>query len=47
MRKAAIIGAGAADLCAAKHLMGKGIEMVVNELGSHIGGLWVYQNDKA
>ena len=45
MRKAAIIGAGAAGLCAAKHLMAKGIEVVVYELGSHIGGLWVYEND--
>ena len=45
MRKAAIIGAGAAGLCAAKHLMAKGIEVVIYELGSHIGGLWVYEND--
>src|ERR1700685_3001121 len=45
MRKVAIVGAGAAGLCAAKHLLGKGMEVVVYELGSRIGGLWVYEND--
>jgi hypothetical protein len=45
MRKVAIIGAGAAGLCAARHLMGKGIDVVVHELGTRIGGLWVYEND--
>ena len=44
-RRVAVIGAGAAGLCAAKHLLGRGIEVVVFELGSHIGGLWVYEND--
>jgi cation diffusion facilitator CzcD-associated flavoprotein CzcO len=41
----AVIGAGAAGLCAAKHLLGLGHGVVVFELGSHIGGLWVYQDD--
>jgi dimethylaniline monooxygenase (N-oxide forming) len=41
----AVIGAGAAGLCAAKHLLGLGHDVVVFEIGSHIGGLWVYQND--
>ncbi|MES2536965.1 MAG: NAD(P)-binding domain-containing protein [Pseudomonadota bacterium] len=45
MRKVAVIGAGAAGLCAAKHLTGKGVDVVVYELGSRIGGLWVYEND--
>jgi dimethylaniline monooxygenase (N-oxide forming) len=45
MRKVAVVGAGAAGLCAAKHLLGKGMEVVVYELGSRIGGLWVYEND--
>jgi len=45
MRKAAIIGAGAAGLSAARHLMAKGIEVVIHELGSGIGGLWVHEND--
>jgi hypothetical protein len=44
-RRIAVIGAGAAGLCAAKHLLGKGMEVVVFELGSRIGGLWVYEND--
>ncbi len=44
-RKVAVIGAGAAGLCAAKHLLAKGIAVVVYELGTRIGGLWVYEND--
>lgn len=43
--RAAVIGAGAAGLCAAKHLRGRGVEVVVYELGTQIGGLWVYEND--
>ena len=45
VRRAAVIGAGAAGLCAAKHLMGKGIDVTIYELGSRVGGLWVYEND--
>ena len=45
MRRAAIIGAGAAGLCAAKHLRAAGLDVTVFELGSQIGGLWVYEND--
>lgn len=41
----AVVGAGAAGLCAAKHLLGKGMAVVVYELGSRVGGLWVYDND--
>ncbi len=44
-RNIAVIGAGAAGLCAAKHLLGKGMDVVVFELGTRIGGLWVYDND--
>jgi dimethylaniline monooxygenase (N-oxide forming) len=44
-RRVAIIGAGAGGLCAARHLLAAGIEVEVFELGSHIGGLWVYEND--
>lgn len=44
-RQVAVIGAGAAGLCAAKYLLGQGIDVVIHELGSHIGGLWVYEND--
>ena len=41
----AIIGAGAGGLCAAKYLTQKGIEVTIFEVGSHLGGLWVYNND--
>jgi cation diffusion facilitator CzcD-associated flavoprotein CzcO len=44
-QRVAVIGAGAAGLCAAKHLKTSGHDVTVFELGSHIGGLWVYQND--
>ena len=44
-RSVAVIGAGAAGLCAAKHLMAKGMDVVVFEIGTRLGGLWVYEND--
>ena len=44
-RNVAVIGAGAAGLCAAKHLLGKGMAVTVFEVGTRIGGLWVYEND--
>jgi dimethylaniline monooxygenase (N-oxide forming) len=44
-KRIAVIGAGAAGLCAAKHLKAKGMEVVIYEIGSHVGGLWVYEND--
>lgn len=43
--RAAIIGAGAAGLSAARHLIEAGVEVVVYEKGSYVGGLWVYDND--
>ena len=43
--RAAVIGAGAAGLCAAKYLLARGVDVVIYEIGSHIGGLWVYEND--
>jgi dimethylaniline monooxygenase (N-oxide forming) len=45
VRNAAVIGAGAAGLSAAKHLIAAGLDVTVFELGSQIGGLWVYEND--
>ena len=44
-QRVAVIGAGAAGLCAAKNLLARGVEVVVYEIGSCIGGLWVYNND--
>lgn len=44
-RRVAVIGAGAAGLCAAKHLLAGGANVTVYEMGSHVGGLWVYEND--
>ena len=41
----AVIGAGAAGLCAAKHLLESGIDVTVFEMGGCVGGLWVYEND--
>lgn len=44
-RRVAVIGAGAGGLSAARHLLTAGHEVVVFERGSHVGGLWVYDND--
>ncbi|MEJ6770687.1 MAG: NAD(P)-binding domain-containing protein [Paracoccaceae bacterium] len=41
----AVIGAGAGGLCAAKNLIARGIEPVIFEVGTRIGGLWAYEND--
>jgi dimethylaniline monooxygenase (N-oxide forming) len=42
----AVIGAGAAGLCAAKYLREAGFEHVtIFEIGTRIGGLWCYDND--
>ena len=43
--RVAVIGAGAAGLCAARHLLERGLDVTVFEMGSCIGGLWVYEND--
>ena len=44
-KRFAVIGAGAGGLCAAKNLLARGIVPVLFEIGSRIGGLWVYEND--
>ena len=43
--RVAVIGAGAAGLCAAKYLLAAGFDVTVFELGSRIGGMWCYNND--
>lgn len=45
MKRMAVIGAGAAGLCAARYLLERGNKVTVFEIGSRIGGLWVYEND--
>ena len=40
-----IVGAGAAGICGAKHMLEAGCDVTVYELGSSLGGMWVYQND--
>ncbi|MDN5925642.1 MAG: NAD(P)-binding domain-containing protein [Hyphomicrobiales bacterium] len=45
VKRYAVIGAGAGGLCAAKNLLSQGIEPAIFEIGSRIGGLWVYNND--
>ncbi|MFT5175184.1 MAG: dimethylaniline monooxygenase (N-oxide forming) [Gammaproteobacteria bacterium] len=45
-KRIAILGAGAAGLCAAKYLLQAGFENVsIFEMGTQIGGMWCYEND--
>ena len=43
--RVAVIGAGAGGIAAAKYMIAAGFDVTVFEAGSHIGGLWVYEND--
>lgn len=45
VKRFAIIGAGAAGLCAAKYLLDAGFDVTIFEIGTKIGGLWCYEND--
>lgn len=44
-RRVAVIGAGAAGICAAKVMMQYGFDVTVFEIGSRIGGMWCFEND--
>ena len=41
----AILGAGASGICLAKYLLEVGLDVTVFEIGTKIGGMWVYEND--
>ena len=45
VKKVAIIGAGAAGLCGARHMQAAGFDVTIFEIGTQIGGMWVYKND--
>ena len=44
-RRVAVIGAGVSGLAAAKYLLDEGLEPVVFEQKSEIGGLWNYHEE--
>jgi cation diffusion facilitator CzcD-associated flavoprotein CzcO len=44
-KRIAVIGAGACGICAAKYLLEAGFDVTVYEIGTQIGGMWVYRND--
>ena len=44
-KRVAVIGAGSAGLCTAKHLLEVGIDVTVFEIGTQVAGLWCYMND--
>lgn len=44
-REVAVIGAGAAGLCAARHFIDAGFDVSIYEIGSEIGGMWCINND--
>lgn len=45
IERVAVIGAGAAGLCTAKHLLHRGFDVTVLEMSAVLGGLWVYENE--
>ena len=44
-KRVAVIGAGACGICAAKYLLEAGFDVIVYEIGTQVGGMWVYEND--
>lgn len=41
----AVIGAGTAGLCAAKHSLQQGFHVTIYEQNNTIGGIWYYTDD--
>ncbi len=44
-RTVAVVGAGAAGLCAARHFSAAGFDVTVFEIGTKVGGMWCFNND--
>jgi cation diffusion facilitator CzcD-associated flavoprotein CzcO len=44
-KSVAIIGAGATGLVGARHMKTAGFDVTLFEIGSQVGGMWVYRND--
>jgi dimethylaniline monooxygenase (N-oxide forming) len=44
-KRVAVIGAGGAGLCTAKWMLQSGFDVTEYEVGTCVGGIWVYQND--
>lgn len=45
MKRVAIIGGGAAGLINAQRFLDSGADVTVFEIGTHLGGVWIYKND--
>ena len=45
LKSIGIVGAGASGLACAKHMLEEGWDVTLYEIGSHVGGMWVYNND--
>lgn len=45
MKKVAVIGAGMAGICAAKHVIANGFDVTVFEQSNAVGGTWVYTDN--
>lgn len=43
--KVAVIGAGTAGMCAAKHALAQGHTVTIYEQARKVGGTWVYTDD--